>query len=47
MNSDRDYEKTVRSNEDLRESMEGIVNEPNKDRSMENQQDDAEDNTVD
>lgn len=31
------YERTVRSNEDLRNSMEGVINEPNKDMSMENQ----------
>lgn len=32
-----DYESTVRSNENLRDKMEGVVNEPNRFNSMENQ----------
>lgn len=33
-----DYETTVRSSENLRDKMEGTVNEPNRFRSMENQE---------
>lgn len=46
MNNDNsnipNYEQTVRSNENLRDKMEGILNEPNRFRSMENEQRDNE-----
>ncbi len=40
-NSIRDYETTVRSSENLRDKMEGSINEPNRFKSVENDHSDC------